>query len=52
VATTITASFSIDGFTFITEARLDASEDLGFIDSNSVATSNASQVTLAAIFAF
>ena len=52
VATTITASFSIDGFTFITEARLDASEDLGFIDSNSVASSSASQVTLAAIFAF
>ena len=52
VATTITASFSIDGFTFITEARLDSSDDVGFIDSNSIATSSASQVTLAAIFAF
>ena len=52
VATTVTASFSIDGFTFITEARLDASEDVGFIDSSSMATGSASQVTLAAIYAF
>jgi hypothetical protein len=51
-ATTITANMKAGGFTFIPELRLDSvSEDL-FSDKDGAATAAASQVTLAAVYAF
>ncbi|MEQ9301616.1 MAG: outer membrane beta-barrel protein [Cyclobacteriaceae bacterium] len=49
---TLTGNFSLDQLTFIAEVRLDgASEDV-FIDSDALASSSASQMTLAAIYKF
>ena len=51
-STTISGNYILGELTFITEVRLDSSDDLGFLDKNNVATGKASQFTLAAIFAF
>lgn len=51
-STTITGNFKVAGFTFIPELRLDSSKDLGFIDKNSNPSTNASQITFAAVYAF
>lgn len=51
-ATTLTANYSLGGFTLIPELRLDSSDDLGFIDNNDLVTGSASQITIAAVYAF
>ena len=51
-STTITANLSVGGFTFIPEFRLDSSDDLGFLSRDNAAAKGASQVTLAAVYAF
>lgn len=51
-STTLSANVSVGGFTFIPEFRLDSSDDLGFLNKDNTATSGASQVTLAAVYAF
>lgn len=51
-STTITGNFKYGGFTFIPEIRIDSSEDLGFINKDNTAATNASQLTFAAVYAF
>lgn len=51
-ATTVSANLKMGGFTFIPEVRLDSSEDLGFLTKDGVNANSASQVTLAAVYAF
>ncbi|MGL1887538.1 MAG: porin [Reichenbachiella sp.] len=51
-ATTLSANYSVGGFTFIPEVRFDsASEDI-FIDGDALATGGAGQFTFAAVYAF
>jgi hypothetical protein len=51
-ATTITGNFKIDNLTLLSEIRLDSSSDFGFIKENGNAVTNASQITIAAVYAF
>lgn len=51
-STTITGNLKVGGFTFIPELRLDSSSDLGFINRDSNPSTNASQLTFAAVYAF
>lgn len=51
-STTLSANLSVAGFTFIPELRLDSSDNLGFLNEDSSAASSASQITLAAVYAF
>lgn len=51
-ASTITAKYTMGGFAFIPEFRLDSSDDLGFLDKSDAAASSASQITFAAVYAF
>ncbi len=51
-STTITGNFKVGGFTFIPEVRIDSSGDLGFLNKDSNPSTNASQVTFAAVYAF
>lgn len=52
VSTTLTGKYSMGGFAFIPEIRLDSSDDLGFLDADGAAAGSASQITLAAVYAF
>ncbi len=49
---TLTGNFSLDQLTFIAEVRLDGASDDVFMDSDALASSSASQMTLAAIYKF
>jgi len=52
ISTTITANYTHNNFRFIGEVRLDNSDESTFMNSDEMATSKASQLTLAAVYSF
>ncbi len=51
-AFTLSGNYKAGGFTFIPEFRLDSNSDKYFTDSDAAATKNATQATLAVVYAF